>query len=50
MAAGRYSVQWHGNDNFNRAVATGMYLYKLEVEDEDGNHLFTQTRRMIFLK
>jgi uncharacterized repeat protein (TIGR02543 family) len=50
MPAGRYSVQWHGNDNFNRAVATGMYLYKLEVEDEDGNHLFTQTRRMIFLK
>jgi uncharacterized repeat protein (TIGR02543 family) len=50
MAPGRYSVRWNGSDHFNYLVAAGMYLYKLDVEDEDGNALFTQTRQMIFLK
>jgi hypothetical protein len=50
MAAGRHSVRWHGSDKFNRIVAAGIYLYKISAEDQNGNPVFTQTRRMIFLK
>jgi uncharacterized repeat protein (TIGR02543 family) len=50
MAPGRHSVRWDGNDQFNRPVAAGIYLYRLEARGEGGDHLFTQTRRMILLK
>jgi flagellar hook assembly protein FlgD len=49
MAPGRYSVRWNGDDGFNRLVGAGTYLCKMDVEDEDGNHLFTQTREMTLL-
>jgi hypothetical protein len=50
MPAGQHSVRWHGDDAFNRFVAAGMYFYKIEVEGKNGNYLFAQTRRMLFLK
>jgi uncharacterized repeat protein (TIGR02543 family) len=50
MPAGRHSVRWNSDDESNRRAAAGMYLYKIVVEGESGNHLFTQTRRMMFLK
>jgi uncharacterized repeat protein (TIGR02543 family) len=50
MKPGRHSIRWNGRNEFNRIVAAGMYIYKINAEDESGRHLFTQTRRMIFLK
>jgi len=50
MSAGRHSVSWNGRHELNRIVAAGMYIYKITVEDANGRHLFTQTRRMLFLK
>jgi hypothetical protein len=50
MPAGQHSVRWNGNDELNRIVAAGVYLYQMQAVDQSGNALFTQTRRMIFLK
>jgi uncharacterized repeat protein (TIGR02543 family) len=49
MAPGQYSVNWDGNDQFNRPVAAGDYFYKIDIEDEDGNFLFRETRRMTMI-
>lgn len=42
--AGSYSVNWDGIDNEGRAVATGVYFYKLKA---DG---FIETRKMVLLR
>lgn len=49
MELGRYSAQWDGTDQFNQPLAAGTYSYKLNVENEDGLHLFAQTRQMRLL-
>jgi hypothetical protein len=41
---GRYNVKWSGVDNSGRAVASGMYFYRLVTEDE------SSCKRMILLK
>jgi hypothetical protein len=41
---GKYAVTWNGRDDDGFFVATGVYLYKLEV----GN--FTATKKMLMLK
>ena len=43
-AAGCYSVQWDGRDSSGKAVASGVYLYRLEAEG------FTQSKRLVILK
>jgi hypothetical protein len=47
---GSYQVNWNGRDTAGRAVAAGIYLYRLVVKNENGNIVFTQTRRMTLLK
>ena len=49
MNVGRYMERWDGRDNFGQVVAAGTYLYQIVVKGEDGNALFTQTRRMTLL-
>ena len=44
QVAGRYTVQWNGQDTFGRRVSSGVYFY-LIIADE-----FTKTRRMLLLK
>ena len=48
--AGHYSVQWDGKDSSGRDVASGIYLYRLQVRTGHGREDFTQTRRMILLR
>ena len=43
--AGSYSVVWDGRDSTGREVASGIYLYRLQVK---GQHV--QTRRMVLLR
>ena len=42
--AGTYQVQWHGRDSKGRAVASGVYFYRLQAEE------FTMVRKMVLLK
>ena len=44
MSSGHHIVQWDGKNEENIDVASGIYFYKLEVEDE------TVTKKMVFLK
>jgi uncharacterized protein YciU (UPF0263 family) len=42
--AGEQSVEWHGTNNFGQAVASGLYIYRLQA----GNSVMTQ--KMLFTK
>jgi concanavalin A-like lectin/glucanase superfamily protein/FG-GAP repeat protein/Big-like domain-containing protein len=42
--AGRHKISWSGHDDRGRAVASGVYMYRLEGSD------FVQTRRMALLR
>ena len=44
QSAGYKSVTWDGRDNDGRAVATGIYFYRLNVRG------FSQTKKMVLLK
>lgn len=44
MNAGRHTVIWDGKDNSGQSVPSGIYLYRLRVND------FVQTRKMSFVK
>lgn len=50
MAAGRHTVRWNGRNQLGNAVAAGIYLYQIVVQDVGGNAIFTRTQRMTFLK
>jgi ELWxxDGT repeat protein len=41
---GRHEVRWHGDDSEGRAVATGVYFYRLSAPG------FSQTMKMLLLK
>lgn len=43
---GHYTVVWDGRDDAGRAVATGIYLYRLEAIDRG----FVETKRMLLLR
>lgn len=43
-AAGRYSIQWDGRDDAGRALASGMYLYRLEAAGK------VETRKLMLLR
>lgn len=44
LAAGRHTLRWDGRDAQGAAVASGVYLYRLESAD------FTATKRMVLAK
>jgi hypothetical protein len=44
LSAGYHAVEWHSTNDEGRAVANGIYFYRLEADD------FVQTRKMILLK
>ncbi|NBC15759.1 MAG: T9SS type A sorting domain-containing protein [Bacteroidetes bacterium] len=49
QGAGTHVATWDGRDQAGRAVASGTYLYRLEVVDASGRR-HTQTRAMVLLK
>ena len=42
--AGSYTVEWDGRDNADRALATGVYMYRLQA----GEHV--TTRKLMLLR
>ncbi|MFQ5652940.1 MAG: T9SS type A sorting domain-containing protein, partial [bacterium] len=44
QVAGNYLVQWNGQNDAGRPVASGIYVYRISAGD------FVQTKKMLFLK
>ncbi len=44
LAEGNHSIIWHGRDNNDKAVSSGLYLYRLETNGYDS------TKKMLLLK
>ncbi len=44
VAAGKYSVEWNGDDNFGNKVATGAYVYRITAGD------FVSVKKMLLIK
>ncbi len=51
LAPGKYVEAWQGKDHFGRAVASGVYFYRLEVKAPNGNAAprFVRTQKMLVL-
>jgi uncharacterized repeat protein (TIGR02543 family) len=50
MTTGQHSVRWNGRNESGRAVAAGMYFYKIVAENTNGEVVFTATKRMTLVK
>ena len=50
QAEGYYSLRWSGADDRGRALASGVYFYRITVKSEGGRLLFTKQRRMALVK
>jgi hypothetical protein len=46
---GHKSVVWNGLNDYGEQVASGIYIYKLEIIDRAGSQ-FIPSRKMIFIK
>jgi flagellar hook assembly protein FlgD len=42
--AGLHQIQWDATDDSNRRVASGLYIYKLQVDKQ------VQTKKMLLMK
>lgn len=50
LAQGWHELTWDGRDHNGQTVATGVYLYRLTVQDPSGTITFAETRRMTMVK
>lgn len=51
LAAGTYTMQWHGTDQAGKQMGSGVYFVKLSAGSADHGHsVFTQTRKIMLLK
>ncbi len=50
MAQGRHELVWDGRNQNGETVATGVYLYRLTLQDQSGAAVYSETRRMSFVK
>ncbi len=44
VAAGKYSIEWNGDDNFGNKVSTGAYVYRITAGD------FVSVKKMLLIK
>lgn len=49
-SGGYYSLQWHGKNNINRPVSSGIYIYRAEILDAAGKSRFNGVKKMLVLK
>jgi len=49
MSAGNYSIIWNGTDKNGLQVTSGVYLYKMKANGNNGTP-YSQTKKMILLK
>ncbi len=50
LAAGWHELSWDGRNQTGAAAATGVYFYRVNVRNQNGATIFSETRRMTFLK
>lgn len=50
LAQGWHELMWDGRNQNGQTVATGVYLYRIIVQDQTGAATFSETRRMSFVK
>ncbi|MFC1543046.1 M1 family aminopeptidase [Candidatus Neomarinimicrobiota bacterium] len=52
LEPGRYTTTWHGCDDEGASVASGVYLYRIEMREPgpDGKINFSETRKMLLLR
>lgn len=50
FAAGWHNLSWDGRNQGGELVATGVYFYRVNVSNQSGATIFSETRRMTFLK
>lgn len=50
VASGYHVALWDGRDNSSKAVASGIYIYRLTARSVDGTKSFTQSRKMLLVK
>jgi hypothetical protein len=50
LTAGNHETVWDGRDAAGRAVATGVYFYRIEVKAPDGGEAYSAMRKMVLLK
>ncbi len=48
--AGQHALTWDGKDNRGNDVASGIYLYRIEIKPESGREDFTMSRRMVLMR
>ena len=49
-ASGRYEAVWNGKEDSGAAAASGIYFYRLAVQNQSGGVAFTETRKMALVK
>ncbi len=50
FAAGFHGMQWNGINAQNRAVASGVYIYRVVAQSLEGKERFVKTRKMMLVK
>jgi cytoskeletal protein CcmA (bactofilin family) len=50
LPAGHHQLSWNGRNQSGAAVAAGVYLYRIVVQDRSGAAVFTESKRMTMLK
>ncbi|MCL4707192.1 T9SS type A sorting domain-containing protein [bacterium] len=50
LAQGWHELTWDGRNQNGQTVATGVYLYRIIVQDQTGAATYSETRRMSFVK
>ena len=48
LSAGVRSIQWNGRDNSGKTVASGVYIYRLDVKQNKG--VFFSAKQMLYIK
>ena len=50
LGAGEHQAVWDGRDSQGRAVASGVYFYRMEATSAAGDASFSQMKRMLLIK
>jgi len=50
FASGRYELHWDGRNQSGKQVAAGVYLYRITARGQNGEAVFSETRRMTLMK